>query len=107
MESVNGSTFVTIEGNYQNSVQRVRHSLNSGTVYGFGRPKYAIKTEDEDMVRWKTVDEIPEGYRAMAQRYVDAGALRGKGDGVIDLTEDMLRVMEIMRRYFESMMEGK
>lgn len=107
VESVNGSTFVTIEGNYQNSVQRVKHSLNSGTVYGFGRPKYTQKTEEEDMVRWAKLDDIPEGYRAMAQRYVDAGALRGKGNGEIDLSEDMLRVMEIMRRYFENMMEGK
>ena len=31
----------------------------------------------------------------------------GKGAGEIDLTEDMIRVMEIMRRYFENMMEGK
>ena len=61
--------------------------------------------EDEDMVRWAKLDDIPEGYRAMAQRYVDAGALRGKGNGEIDLSEDMLRAMEIMRRYFES--EGK
>ena len=57
------------------------------------------------MVRWAKLDDIPEGYRAMAQRYVDAGALRGKGNGEIDLSEDMLRAMEIMRRYFES--EGK
>jgi hypothetical protein len=50
---------------------------------------------------------VPEGYREMAQRYIDAGALKGKGNGEIDLSEDMIRVMEIMRRYFESMMEGK
>jgi len=59
------------------------------------------------MVRWKTIEDVPEGYREMAQRYIDAGALKGKGNGEIDLSEDMIRVMEIMRRYFESMMEGK
>lgn len=63
--------------------------------------------EDEEMERWKTIKDVPAGYREMAQRYIDAGALKGKGDGEIDLTEDMIRVMEIMRRYFESMMEGK
>ena len=82
-------------------------SVNGSTFDGFGRPKYTQKTEEEDMVRWAKLDDIPEGYRAMAQRYVDAGALRGKGNGEIDLSEDMLRVMEIMRRYFENMMEGK
>lgn len=64
-------------------------------------------TEDEEMERWKTINDVPAGYREMAQRYIAAGALKGKGDGEIDLTEDMIRVMEIMRRYFENMMEGK
>lgn len=63
--------------------------------------------EDEEMERWKTINDVPAGYREMAQRYIDAGALKGKGGGEIDLTEDMIRVMEIMRRYFENMMEGK
>ena len=106
VESVNGNTFVTIEGNYGNAVQRVTRYLGS-TVYGFGRPKYTAESEDEEMVRWKTIEDVPEGYREMAQRYIDAGALKGKGNGEIDLSEDMIRVMEIMRRYFESMMEGK
>lgn len=100
VESVNGDTFVTIEGNYGNAVQRVTRYLGS-TVYGFGRPKYTQKTEDEEMARWKTIKDVPAGYREMAQRYIDAGALKGKGAGEIDLTEDMIRVMEIMRRYFE------
>lgn len=64
-------------------------------------------TEDEEMERWKTIEDVPAGYREMAQRYIDAGALKGKGNGEIDLSEDMIRVMEIMRRYFKSMMEGK
>ena len=57
--------------------------------------------EDENMERWQSLEEIPDGYREIAQRYSDAGALRGKADGRLDITEDMLRVMEIMRRYFE------
>ena len=106
VESVNGNTFVTIEGNYGNAVQRVTRYLGS-TVYGFGRPKYTAESEDKEMARWKTIEDVPEGYREMAQRYIDVGALKGKGNGEIDLSEDMIRVMEIMRRYFESMMEGK
>lgn len=53
------------------------------------------------MERWNKLEDIPSGYREMAQRYIDAGALRGKDGGALDLTEDMLRTMEIMRRYFE------
>ena len=106
VESVSGNTFVTIEGNYGNAVQRVTRYLGS-TVYGFGRPKYTAESEDEEMVRWNKIEDVPEGYREIAQRYIDVGALKGKGNGEIDLSEDMIRVMEIMRRYFESMMEGK
>lgn len=57
--------------------------------------------EDENVERWQKLTDIPEGYRAMAKRYIDKGALRGKADGNLDLTEDMLRAMEVMRRYFE------
>ena len=53
------------------------------------------------MERWQKLSDIPQGYREMAKRYIDKGALKGKADGKLDLTEDMLRVMEIMRRYFE------
>ena len=53
------------------------------------------------MERWEKIEDIPQPYRAMAQRYVDAGALLGKGGAELDITEDMVRVMEIMRRYFE------
>ena len=60
-----------------------------------------IPEENEEMERWKTIDDVPQGYRKMVQNYIDKGALAGKKDGSIDLTEDMVRVMEIMRRYFE------
>ena len=98
VESVNGNTFVTIEGNYGNAVQRVTRYLGS-TVYGFGRPKYTAESEDEEMQRWKTIDDVPEGfYRDTVKQLLDDGIIKGKGDGVIDLTEDMLRVMIFCQR---------
>ena len=103
VESVNGNTFVTIEGNYGNAVQRVTRYLGS-TVYGFGRPKYTVESEDEEMVRWKTIEDVPEGfYRDTVRQLMQDGIIKGKGNGVIDLTEDMLRVMIFCQR----IMEGK
>ena len=103
VESVNGNTFVTIEGNYGNAVQRVTRYLGS-TVYGFGRPKYTAESEDGEMERWKTIEDVPEGfYRDTVKQLIDDGIIKGKGDGVIDLTEDMLRVMIFCQR----IMEGK
>ena len=98
VESVSGNTFVTIEGNYGNAVQRVTRYLGS-TVYGFGRPKYTAEIEDEEMVRWKTIEDVPEGfYRDTVRQFMQDGIIKGKGNGVIDLTEDMLRVMIFCQR---------
>ena len=98
VESVSGNTFVTIEGNYSNAVQRVTRYLGS-TVYGFGRPKYTMESEDEEMVRWKTIEDVPEGfYRDTVRQLMQDGIIKGKGNGVIDLTEDMLRVMIFCQR---------
>ena len=61
----------------------------------------AYVPEDEASERWQTLEEIPEPYRETAELFIEKGALRGKTDGGLDVTEDMLRVMEIIRRYFE------
>ena len=98
VESVRGNTFVTIEGNADNMVKRVNRTLDN-TVYGFGRPHYSSEQEEEDEVRYKTINDIPEGfYRNEAQKLVDEGILKGSGDGVIDISKDMLRCMIFCRR---------
>lgn len=105
VESVSGNTFVTIEGNYGNAVQRVTRYLGS-TVYGFGRPKYTAESEDEEMVRWNKIEDVPEGfYRDTVKQLMQDGIIKGKGDGVIDLTEDMLRVTIYNKRMIEMMLE--
>ena len=40
VESVNGSTIVTIEGNASNMVKRINRKMHDGYTLGFGRPKY-------------------------------------------------------------------
>ena len=105
VESVSGNTFVTIEGNYGNAVQRVTRYLGS-TVYGFGRPKYTAESEDEEMERWKTIEDVPEGfYRDTVKQLMQDGIIKGKGNGVIDLTEDMLRTVIYNKRMIEKMLE--
>lgn len=96
VESVSGNTFVTIEGNASNMVKRVNRKLDN-TVYGFGRPYYSAQ-EEYDMVRYKTINEIPEGYRAETQELIDLG-FNGYGDDRgLYVTEDMLRCMIINLR---------
>ena len=103
--SCEGGYITAIEGNYKNNISRRRIPVNYKFIRGFAVPDYAsLATEEEDDmdgVRWNSLEDMPAVYRKMAQRYVEAGALKGKSDGSLDLSEDMLRVMEIMRRYFE------
>lgn len=101
--SCNSECIVAIEGNYKNNVSRRTVPVDYKYIRGFAVPDYAnlATQEDDKMVRWNKLEDMPEGYRKMAARYVETGALRGKANGDLDLSEDMLRAMEIMRRYFE------
>lgn len=48
--------------------------------------------EDDDMIRYKTIDEMPKWAQKEAQELVDLGALKGTGKDVgYNITEDMLR----------------
>lgn len=78
----------------------IGEAICRGICRAAGR-NYIEKGSENDMTRWERLEDIPASYREMAQRFVDAGALRGKDGGKLDITEDMLRTMEIMRRYFE------
>ena len=50
------------------------------------------------MQRYQTVAELPEAYRAAVQTLIDKGFLKGRGEGTLDLSEDMARVLVICAR---------
>lgn len=81
---------------------KVRWDQRSGTakaVSSFGGTINTQKGDDDEMERWKTVKDIPAGYyRQEAERLINAGILKGDGNGVINLTEDMLRTILICER---------
>lgn len=78
----------------------IGEAICKGICQAYG-VEYVKGGSEDEVVRWDSLEDMPAGYRKMAQRYVEAGALKGKSDGSLDLSEDMLRVMEIMRRYIE------
>lgn len=61
----------------------------------------APETEEDDMTRYNTVAEMPDYYRDEAQRLLESGALQGRGDGQLDVSEDMLRTLIIVQRLLE------
>lgn len=80
------------------------------TMDGFRRDVYAEmhkndEEDDEDMIRYNTIEEVPTWAREEAQRLIDRGALQGGTDGRLDLSEDMLRTMIVCQRMIDEAKE--
>ena len=52
--------------------------------------------EDDDMIRYTTIDDVPGWARGTIKEMMDAGLIVGTGGGRIDLSDDMLRMLYIM-----------
>ena len=52
--------------------------------------------EDDDMIRYTTIDDVPGWARSTIKEMMDAGLIAGTGGGRLDLSDDMLRMMYIM-----------
>ena len=63
--------------------------------------KRRIAAKEEPMDRYQTISEMPACYQAEASALVKRGALRGRADGRLDVSEDMLRTMIVCRRLID------
>ena len=52
--------------------------------------------EDDDMIRYNTIDDMPGWARGTVKEMMDAGLIVGTGGGRLDLSDDMLRMLYIM-----------
>lgn len=52
--------------------------------------------EDDDMIRYTTIDDVPGWARGTVKEMMDAGLIVGTGGGRLDLSDDMLRMLYIM-----------
>lgn len=58
--------------------------------------------EDDDMVRYDSIDDVPGWAQDTVRALMDAGALQGDDQGRLDLSLDMIRGMVIGKRYAEA-----
>ncbi len=58
--------------------------------------------EDEDMIRYNTVGDMPGWAQDTVRALMDAGALQGDDQGRLDLSLDMIRGMVIGKRYADA-----
>lgn len=53
-------------------------------------------TEEDDMVRYDSIDDVPGWARGTIKEMMDAGLIAGTGGGKLGLSDDMLRMLYIM-----------
>lgn len=58
--------------------------------------------EDDDMVRYDSIDDVPDWAQDTVRALMDAGALQGDDQGRLDLSLDMIRGMVIGKRYADA-----
>lgn len=54
--------------------------------------------EDDEMTYYQTLDQVPEYYRPTVEKLVEAGALKGTAEGVLNVSEDFCRTMTVLDR---------
>ena len=72
------------------------------TMDGFRQDVYAEmhkntnEEDDESMIRYSTIDDVPGWARGTIKEMMDAELIAGTGGGNLDLSADMLRMLYIM-----------
>lgn len=70
------------------------------TMYEFRQDVYkamhSIEEEEEDVTRYRTIEEVPTWARGTIKEMMNEGLIAGTGGGRIDLSDDMLRMLYIM-----------
>lgn len=65
-------------------------------------PEHPNEEEEEDMVRYNKIEDVPDWAQDTVRALMDAGALKGDEHGCIDLSRDMVRGMVIGKRYADA-----
>ena len=61
-------------------------------------PRYKYNNGVDDMTYYRTLADVPNAYKAAIRKAIDKGALKGKNDGSIDVSEDLCRTLTILDR---------
>lgn len=110
VEQPAGGGIMAIEGNTgaendANGGQVQRRIRSNKVILGAFRPAYDIEEkEDEDVVTYKYLKDIPEKFRPIIEKLMDAGIIQGDGSDpvgngdVIDLSHDQVRTLVFVYR---------
>ena len=100
VETATSSSVTAIEGNTavgndSNGGEVMRRTRTIRQVVGAVRPVFEEETEEDDVVRYKYLTEVPEKHRPVIKALMDAGIVQGDGGdpAVIDLSHDQVRTL--------------
>lgn len=60
--------------------------------------KAKMDEEEDNMVYYETIDDVPKDYKPAVEKVIAAGALKGYGNGIINVSEDMCRMLTVFDR---------
>lgn len=95
-----------------NRKEEIAEAICEGVCSYFGvkyiAPTTSAKNDTAAKIdRYNKVSDMPEWARKEAQELIDSGALKGDENGNLNLSEDMLRVLLINKRYAEQLNKKK
>lgn len=93
MYVIEGNTAV---GNDDNGGAVMRRYRKLSSALAFITP-FEEEEDREDVKRYDTIEEVPNWAKSDIAELINSGVLKGK-NGKLDLSEDMLRVLTIVKR---------
>lgn len=100
---VEGGFVHTVEGNAGNpsAVRACRYTIGGKIIKGYGRPDWSLvpdEQEDDNMVIYKYLADVPEYYKAAVDKAIHKGGLWGTGNGELNVSEDLCRTLTVLDR---------
>lgn len=96
VQAVEGNT--SQSGSQSNGGMVCRKNRPGKYIVGAVRPVFDKEKEEDDMVIYKTLNDVPSWYRAAVKKAVDKGALNGTGGKEINVSEDLCRTLTVLDR---------
>ncbi|MDE6932906.1 MAG: C40 family peptidase [Oscillospiraceae bacterium] len=96
VQAVEGNT--SQSGSQSNGGMVCRKNRPGKYIVGAVRPVFDKEKEEDDMVIYKTLNDVPSHYKAAVQKAMDKDALKGTSGKEINVSEDLCRTLTVLDR---------
>ncbi len=96
VQAVEGNT--SQSGSQSNGGMVCRKNRPGKYIVGAVRPVFDKEKEEDDMVIYKTLNDVPSRYKAAVQKAMDKDALKGTSGKEINVSEDLCRTLTVLDR---------